>query len=85
MGGGLEKEEVAMLSALVIKGNFQDIGDVLKIARAEGQKKFHTRENVYVVKLISVPDLGIYIAVVSDDKEFKASGTRGRNKERVDD
>ncbi|MFQ6080824.1 MAG: hypothetical protein ACE5OW_04045 [Candidatus Bathyarchaeia archaeon] len=76
----MEKEEVAMLSALVIEGNFQDLGDILKVARAEGQKKFHTRENVYVVRLIAVPDLGIHIAIVSDDKEFKASGLRGRNK-----
>jgi len=79
MGGGLEKEEVAMLSALVIEGHFHDLGDVLKIARAEGQKRFHTRENVYVVRLISVPDLGIHIAVVSDE-EFKTSGERGRIK-----
>jgi hypothetical protein len=80
MDRGLEKEEVAMLCALVIEGNFRDLGDILKIARAEGQKKLHTRENVYVVRLIAIPDLGIHIAVVSDGKEFKTSGVRGRKK-----
>jgi len=81
MGGSLEKEEVAMLSALVIEGNFSDLGDILKIARAEAQKKFHTRENVCVIRIIAIPDLGIHIVVVSDSKEFKTSGLRGRNKE----
>ena len=37
-----------MLKALVIQGVFPELGDVLKISRAEGQKAFHTRENVYV-------------------------------------
>jgi len=83
MGGGLEKEEVAMLSALVIEGDFQDLGAILKIARAEGQKRFHTRENVCVIRIIAVPDLGIHIAIISDGEEFKASGLRGRNKERA--
>jgi len=69
-----------MLSALVIEGNFQDLGDILKIARAEGQKKFHTRENLCVIRIIAVPDLGIHIAIVSDGKEFKTSGVSGRIK-----
>jgi len=71
-----------MLSALVIEGNFQDLGDILKIARAEGQKKFHTRENVCVIRIISVPDLGVHIAIVSDGKEFKTSGCKRKDKMR---
>ena len=67
-----------MLKALVIQGVFPELGDVLKISRAEGQKAFHTRENIYVIRLIPIPDLGIHIAVISNDKEYKISGERVR-------
>ena len=67
-----------MLKALVIEGEFPELGDVLKISRAEGQKAFHTRENVYVIRIIPVPDLGIHVSVISNDKEYKVSGERVR-------
>jgi hypothetical protein len=42
-----------MLKALVIrddKKRFKDLGDVIAVARAEGQKLFKTRERVNVVE-----------------------------------
>ena len=68
-----------MLKALVIQGTFPEIGDVLKISRAEGQRAFHTHENVYVIRIIPVPDLKIHIALVSNEKEYKKSGVRKGN------
>jgi len=58
-----------VLKALVIfddKQKFEDLGDVIAVARAEGQKLFKTKEKVNVIEVfISV--YGYYVAVVSFD------------------
>ena len=54
------------LKALVIRddeGKFQDVGDVLAVARAEGKKIFKTNGNVLVMRLFFERDIG-WIAVV---------------------
>jgi hypothetical protein len=57
-----------MLKALVIFDNqhkFRDIGDVVAVARAEGQKLFKTHQNVRVVEIFkSLEDY--YVVVVAD-------------------
>lgn len=56
-----------MLKALVIqddKKRFEDLGDVIAIARAEGQKLFHTRERVQV-REVFISSMGYYVVVVS--------------------
>ena len=65
-----------MLKALVIQGDFPEVGDVLKISRAEGQRAFHTHDNVFVIRILYLSDLGIHIAVVSNVKVYKGSGVR---------
>jgi hypothetical protein len=55
-----------MLKALVIRDDqrkFSDLGDVVAVARAEGQKLFHTTEKVKVIKIFDCKDY--YVAVVS--------------------
>lgn len=54
-----------MLKALVIIPNekTQDMGDLLAIARAEAQKREHTREDVNVKALAFIPECGVYVAV----------------------
>jgi hypothetical protein len=45
------------------KNKFQDLGDVLAIARAEGKKLFKTHENILVVRMFYDGEVG-WIAVV---------------------
>jgi len=71
-----------MLKALVIHDDqrkFSDLGDVVAIARAEGQKLFHTSEKVKVIRIFECDNY--YVAVVSF--EFgcsEAAGVSGGNK-----
>jgi len=55
-----------MLKALVIHDDqhkFSDLGDVISVARAEGQKLFHTSEKVKVIRIFECDNY--YVVVVS--------------------
>jgi len=68
-----------MLKAIVIqddKGKIEDLGDVLAIARAEGQKLFHTKRNVQVIRVFYDRDIG-WVAVIKYEDRVRASGVRG--------
>lgn len=58
-----------MLKAVVVgdeRGKFEDIGDVLAVARSLGKQVFKTREAVFVVRLYGpYPAIG-WVAVVAD-------------------
>lgn len=54
-----------MLKALVIRDDakrFRDLGDVVAVARAEGQKLFRTSERVNVIRIFECDSY--YVAVV---------------------
>jgi hypothetical protein len=54
-----------MLKALIIsddKGKLKDLEDVIKIARSEGKKAFHTDQNV-LVKRIYPESFGFVVVV----------------------
>lgn len=61
-----------MLRALVIIPNqkTKDVGDLLQIARAEAQKREHTRSKVNVKAIQFVPECQVYVAV------YKVPGVR---------
>jgi len=48
--------------ALVIKGKFDDLGDLLAVARAEGKKIFKTKDDVNVTRVFYDPEF--YVVVV---------------------
>jgi len=57
-----------LLKALVIgneKGELQDVGDVLAVARSLGKQVFKTHKAVYVLRVWFDPELG-WVAVVAD-------------------
>lgn len=62
-----------MLRALVIYANrkTKDVGDLLAIARAEAQKREHTRHNVTVHSIIYDPVTQVYVAL------YQPPGARG--------
>ena len=71
-----------MLKALVIRDDqrkFSDLGDVVAIARAEGQKLFHTSEKVKVIRIFDCNSY--YVVVVSFGCGCsEAAGVSGGNK-----
>lgn len=64
------------LRALVITPNerTKDVGDILAIARAEAQKREHTRQNISIKVVKFVAELSVYVALymVPDVREGKA-------------
>jgi len=48
--------------ALVIKGKFDDLGDLLAVARVEGKKIFKTKDDVNVTRVFYDPEF--YVVVV---------------------
>jgi hypothetical protein len=57
-----------MLKAVVIadeKRKFEDVGDVLAVARSLGKQVFRTQKAVYVKRLFFDPEIG-WVAVVAD-------------------
>jgi hypothetical protein len=54
-----------MLRALVIRPNqrTRELGDLLQIARAEAQRREHSRQNVNVRALVFVPECNVYVAI----------------------
>jgi hypothetical protein len=54
-----------MLKAVVIVPNdrTRDMGSLLAIARAEAQKKEHTRENVTIRSITFIGECGVYVAL----------------------
>jgi hypothetical protein len=71
-----------MLKALVIRDDqrkFSDLSDVIAVARAEGQKLFHTSEKVKVIRIFDCNDY--YVVVVSFECGCsEATGVSGGNK-----
>jgi len=71
-----------MLKALVIRDDqrkFSDLGDVIAIARAEGQKLFHTSEKVKVIRIFDCNNY--YVVVVCFECGCsEATGVSGGNK-----
>lgn len=49
-------------TALVIKGKFDDLGKLLRVARAEAKKHFKTKEDVKVTRVFYDPEF--YVVVV---------------------
>jgi len=65
------------LKALVIlndSGAIKDLGDLLKIARAEGQKLFHTRENIQVLEVFHSHLVNGFVVVIGDGWSNNRSG-----------
>jgi hypothetical protein len=57
-----------VLKALIIqddKGKLKDLEDVIKIARSEGKKAFHTDQNVLVKRIY--PESFGYVVVIEFD------------------
>jgi len=55
---------------MLLKSIWQSILSLGKSRAVEARiKEYHARENVYVIRIIAVPDLGIRVAVASDDEE----------------
>jgi len=67
------------LKALVILNDnkaIKDLGDLLKIARAEGQKVFHTHENIQVLEVFHSHLVNGYVVVIGDDWSNRKTGVR---------
>ena len=66
------KNSAEILRSLVVYGNERtsDIGDILRIVRAEAQKREHTHENINVKTIIYVGECGCYVAL------YKIPGVR---------
>jgi hypothetical protein len=71
-----------MLKALVISPNerSRDMGDLLAIARAEAQKREHTRENITVRSITFIPECGVYVALYEAPGVQRLPGARDRRK-----
>lgn len=74
-----------MRKGLFIKGlvgrDYRDLEDVVKVARAEGQRLFRTKKHVRVVDFMSRPDLeGIVVIVEYDEGCTGPLVVRGGNK-----
>jgi hypothetical protein len=54
------------------------MGDLLAIARAEAQKKEHTRENVTVRSITFIPECGVYVALYEAPGVQRLPGARDR-------
>jgi hypothetical protein len=70
-----------MLKALVIyddKHKFSDLGDVVAIARAQGQKLFRTSERVNVIRIFECDSY--YVVVVEFPSCSNTTGVSGREK-----
>lgn len=67
-----KRSSAKILRSLVVYGNEStgDIGDILRIARAEAQKREHTHENINVKTIIYVAECGCYVAL------YKIPGVR---------
>lgn len=54
-----------MLRAIVVMPNqkTKEIGNILKIARAEAQRREHSHQKLNVRALVFVPECSVYVAV----------------------
>jgi len=71
------------LKALVILNDnnaIKDLGDLLKIARAEGQKLFHTRENIQVLEVFHSHLVNGFVVVIGDERSNNRSGVTKEEK-----
>ena len=66
------KSSAKILRSLVVYSNERtgDIGDILRIARTEAQKREHTHENLTIKTIHYVPECGCYVAL------YKIPGVR---------